>query len=199
MRYIGRIITNTKIDDVSEFIEVTEDSSSIFENETKIPTLIVGYKRAQEICGDVKFFKRKIGKNLYWTFSKRERRVDYDQDILTFQKTVSDFLLKCCQYEYVDMMTCDDQRRNIIVGLFVDTRNHKVVYETATMYYIYVPCLGKVYGVSKEILKNSTVPGLVDGHRDNPSVVFITGDESSYPNLSKSKFVIPLLYYLKTF
>ena len=199
MRYIGRIITNTKIDDVSEFIEVTEDSSSIVGNETKIPTLIVGYKRAQEICGDVKILKRKIGKNLYWTFSKRERRVDYDQDIVTFQKTVSDFLLKCCKYEYVDVMTCSEETRNTLVGKVLDAGMHKVIYESPTMYYMYVPSEGKVYGVSKEVLKFSQIPSLFTRSRDNQSVIFVDDDDASYRKISNFKFVTPLLYYLKTF
>ena len=91
MRYIGRIITTGKIDGVSEFIDVTKDTSSVVDNDTKIPTLIIGYKKAQEICGSLKTRDRQIGKNLYWTFSKRERRVDYEPDLeLSISVTVFD-------------------------------------------------------------------------------------------------------------
>ena len=94
MRHIGRIITTTKIEGISEFIDVTKDSSTIVNNEAKIPTLIIGYKNAQNICGDLKVTEKKIGNNLWWTFSKRERRIDYEPDLNKFLAEVFNFLMK---------------------------------------------------------------------------------------------------------
>jgi hypothetical protein len=110
MRYIGRIITTTKIEGISEFIDVTKDSSFITNNEAKIPTLIIGYKNAENICGGLRMTEKKIGTNLWWTFSKRERRIDYEPDLQNFLSNVSAFLTKSCQYEYLDPITWDKEK-----------------------------------------------------------------------------------------
>ena len=199
MRYIGRIITSGKIEDVSEFIEVTKDASSVNGREAKIPTLIVGYKNAKEICGDVKILNKKIGKNLYWTFSKRERRTDYEEDLKNFQDTVSDFVSKFCSYEYIDVMTISDERRKEFNDAISD--NHvKVAFVTNTMYYIYHPVKNKTYGISKEVLKavGSGEERMLKWFK-NSSITVVSESEFSEAKLAKSKFVQPLLYYLATF
>lgn len=199
MRYIGRIITSGKVEDASEFVEVTKDSSSIINRETKIPTLIVGYKNAKEICGDISILNKKIGKNLYWTFSKRERRADYEEDLKNFQGTVSDFVSKFCKYEYVDVMTIDDDKRKEFNETISD--NHtKVAYITSTMYYIYHPVKNKTYGISKEVLKAiGTGEERMLKWLKNSSITIVSESEFSDTLIAKSKFVQPLLYYLATF
>lgn len=199
MRYIGRIITKGKVDGTSEFIEVTKDTSSITCREAKIPTLIVGYKYAQEICGDIKILNKKIGKNLYWTFSKRERRADYEEDLKNFQCMVSDFVSKFCEYEYVDVMTIDDEKRKEFSDIISD--NHiKVAYTTSTMYYIYHPVKNKTYGVSKEVLNAiGTGEERMLKWLKKSSVTIVSESEFSDTVIAKSKFVQPLLYYLATF
>lgn len=199
MRYIGRIITSGKVEDVSEFIEVTKDTSSVGNREAKIPTLIVGYKNAKEICGDINILNKKIGKNLYWTFSKRERRADYEQDLKTFQENVSAFVSKFCEYEYIDVMTIADDKRKEFNDTISDS-HIKVAYVTSTMYYIYHPVKNKTYGISKEVLKavGSGEERMLKWFK-NSSITVISESEFSEAKLAKSKFVQPLLYYLATF
>lgn len=199
MRYIGRIIASGKVEDVSEFIEVTKDSSSVTNRETKIPTLIVGYKNAKEICGDVNILNKKIGKNLYWTFSKRERRTDYEEDLKTFQETVSKFVSKFCEYEYIDVMTINDEKRKEFNEVMTD-KHVKVAYITGTMYYIYHPVKNKTYGISREVLKavGSGEERMMKWFKDS-SIVTVSESDFSDTSMAKSKFVQPLLYYLATF
>ena len=197
MRYIGRIIANTKIEDVSEFIEVTDDSSSIIDNGAKIPTLIIGYKNAVRLCGEVRITEKKIGKNLYWTFSKRERRSDYIADLDAFQEEVFRFAKSCCEYEYLDPITWTDDTRLMFANLIID-RYKKFVYQTSTMYYIYYPHKGKTYGMSKDIMRYLGFPEdyfrkLSEKSSNNIMMI----DE--WNNTGDDNFVIPLLYYIKTF
>lgn len=202
MRYIGRIITTTKIDDISEFIDVTKDTSTIINNEAKIPTLIIGYKNAKEICGDIKILEKKIGTNLYWTFSKRERRIDYEPDMKKFLSTVCDFVMKYCEYEYIDLITVNDEKKDEINDIFRDKTHKKVVYTTNSMHYIYVPNRNKIYGFSKEVLKflgRDELTKESPGISGNNSFFFVDDTEFFENKISNSKFVEPLLYYLKTF
>ena len=200
MRYIGRIITSNKIDDVSEFIEVTQGTSTIKDNETKIPTLIIGYKNAVKICGKVKITDKRIGKNLYWTFSKRERRSDYISDLGAFYEEVSRFAMSCCKYEYLDPSTWSKEAKSSFVEI-MGNKHKKVMYITDSMYYIYYPRDGKTYGISRAVL---IYLGKPDGYFEewaakSGSVTVIKDDDADWLKIAKQKFVVPLLYYLKTF
>lgn len=198
MRYVGRIISTGKVAGVPDLIEVTSDASSVVDNDTKIPTLIIGYKNAQDICGPLKTRERRIGRNLYWTFSKRERRVEYEPDLAAFMSRVSDFLLKYCDYEYVDLITCDDGRREELLGMVSDNRK-KVVYDTGSMLYIYCPKANKVYGVSTEVLKFLGIEeGFVESFSSDRTEV-MDGQTNVDTSICKSKFVQPVLHYLRSF
>jgi len=200
MRYIGRIITTTKIDDVPDLIEVTSDSSSISEDTLKIPTLIIGYKNAVKLCGKINITKKKIKENLFWTFSKRERRSDYIADIEDFYGIVSKFLSKCCDYEYVDMISGSKEKKHHITEIFSETRHRKIVYQTDTMYYIYYPHERKVYGVAKSVLEFLGFPEDIIARKADGKISFLVdGEKFQYSGISVQKFMTPLLYYLMTF
>lgn len=198
MRYIGRIITATKLEGVSDFIEITKDSSSIVNNEAKIPTLIIGHKNAENICGSLKMTEKKIGNNLWWTFSKRERRIDYEPDIKEFLSKVSAFLMKFCEYEYVDPITWSKEKQERFFEVITNNKK-KVLYLTDTMYYIYYPKENKVYGLSSEILKYLDLEDSINESFSKESTVVVHDSDFFDGKIGKSKFVQPLLYYLRSF
>lgn len=200
MRYIGRIITTTKIDDVPDLIEVTSDSSSLSGDKLKIPTLIIGYKNAVKLCGKINITEKKIKENLFWTFSKRERRSDYITDIDDFYGEVSKFLSKCCDYEYIDMISGSKERKHHITEIFSNTKYRKIVYQTDAMYYIYYPHERKVYGVSKNVLLFLGFQADIIARKTDGKVSFLIDDNNfQYSGISTQKFMTPLLYYLMTF
>ena len=96
--YIGRIITNAKKIDSFEFIDKTNDISKI---DSTIPTLIVGKSLAESMFGKdkVKILDRQLGKNLYWTYSKTEKRSAYEEDINEFNDFVIAYMLKNTKYQ----------------------------------------------------------------------------------------------------
>lgn len=199
MRHIGRIITTTKLEGLSDFIEVTKDSSSIKDNEAKIPTLIIGHKNAENICGgDVKMLNKRIGDNLYWTFSKRERRIEYEPDLDNFMKVVSDFLLKFCKYEYIDPITWDTEKQANFLEIITNNKK-KVLYLTDSMYYIYYPKENKVYGLSSEILKYLDLEDSINESFSKESTIVVHDSDFFDGKIAKSKFVQPILYYLRSF
>ena len=199
MRYIGRIITTTKPEGISEFIDVTNDTSTIINKETKIPTLIIGYKNAVNICGELRITEKKIGKNLYWTFSKRERRIDYEPDLANFISYVSKFLMEFCDYEYLDFITADDEKKKEFSSVM--SNNHrKIVYVTKTMYYVYYPNKNKTYGISKDVLNYIGFDNdKIFKRLSSPQNTIVSDTDFLDTKITKSKFVQPLLYYLGTF
>ena len=201
MRYIGRIITTAKIDDVPELVEVTNDSSSISGDDVKIPTLIIGYKNAVKLCGKIKITEKKVRNNLYWTFSKRERRSDYISDLTDFYEEVSRFVMSCCKYEYIDPITWSEETKDNFVKMMSGERR-KIVYSTDTMYYIYSPNAGKTYGMSKTVMKYLGFPdNYFEAHSGEkfPSTTIVSENDFLEMRMAKNKFIQPLLYYLVTF
>jgi hypothetical protein len=80
MKYIGNIITTNKID-VSEFFNI---SNSIKKVDTTLPTLIIGWKQTKEMFPQQDILEHKITDTVSWTFSKREKRYKYEEDLSKF-------------------------------------------------------------------------------------------------------------------
>lgn len=198
MRYIGRIITTSKIEDISEFIDVTKDESSVKNNEAKIPTLIIGHKNAEKICGPLKMTEKKIGNNLWWTFSKRERRIDYEPDVKKFLAFVSDFLMKFCKYEYLDPITWSEDKKDEFFEV-ITNNSKKILYITDSMLYLYYPKTNKVYGLSVEVLKFVELDESIMETISHDCTTVVDEVDFNDTKMAKNKFVMPLLYYLKTF
>lgn len=199
MRYIGRIITSGKIEGVSEFIEVTQDTSSIVNNDTKIPTLVVGFKFAKEICGDINILKKKIGKNLYWTFSKRERRVDFEKDMIEFENNVKLFTEKYATYEFIDMISGSSSD---IGELFITICESckKIIYKTNKMLYAYVPLKRKIYGISLDETRYLSMSDENILSHFNSEAYFVPADYKPNDRIFENEALkIPFLYYLSAF
>ena len=79
--YLGRIISKRKIQDLPEFIEVSDKFV-----EDDVPTLVVGKKLAMDIFGseNLRMLDKRVRKNVFWTFSKLERRADFEDDLKAF-------------------------------------------------------------------------------------------------------------------
>ena len=95
---IGNIVSSSKIN---------EDNFKLFDEiesvDNSLPTLIVGWGKTKEIFGDkISILNKKISDNLYWTFSTTERRVDYDDDIITFKQECYNNFGSELSYVYID-------------------------------------------------------------------------------------------------
>ena len=92
---IGRIITNDKKLRVLDFVEKV---NVIAKYDDKIPTLIIGKDIAEELYGkeNIKVLNKQINDYTYWTFSKSERRVEFEKDLEKFNTMLFNKLSKCC-------------------------------------------------------------------------------------------------------
>ena len=98
--YLGNIVTTCVI---------KEDKFRIYPNIESInkdlPTLIVGWDITKELMGDkVSILHKKINEKLYWTFSPKERKVDYDKDIISFKKLCYNNIGNDIPYVYLDIL-----------------------------------------------------------------------------------------------
>ena len=75
--YVGNIVTTSKID--NENFKICRKLDTIDSN---LPTLIIGWENTKELLGDkVSILHKKIDDNTFWTFSAKERLVDYEKDL----------------------------------------------------------------------------------------------------------------------
>lgn len=103
MRF-AHIITNDRIYP-KLFVEVsTFNNCKINENEL---TLLVGVDLVKKYFPDfkLKFLDRRISDNVYWTFSKFEKRNIYEEDLESFYNMVYDRIPKDIRYFPVSMLS----------------------------------------------------------------------------------------------
>lgn len=144
--YIGNIITSSKIEDenfkVCRKLETIDDS---------LPTLIVGWDKTKEIYGDkVSILHKKIDDKTQWTFSTKERKVDYDKDIESFMSNCYSNIGKDINYIYIDIIHDSKKKIKKIINKIYSFKNPKVYVHLNRMIYIYGDNI--VFGVDIEIL-----------------------------------------------
>ena len=144
--YVGNIITSSKIEDdnfkICRKLETIDDS---------LPTLIVGWEKTKEIYGEeVSILHKKIDDNTQWTFSTKERKVDYDKDIKRFMEECYSHIGEDINYVYVDLIHDSKKKIKKIIKKIYSLSNPKVYNHYNRMIYIYGDNI--VFGVYIEIL-----------------------------------------------
>ena len=144
--YVGNIITSSKIEDdnfkICRKLETIDDS---------LPTLIVGWEKTKEIYGDkVSILHKKIDDKIQWTFSTKERKVDYDKDIESFMSNCYSNIGKDINYVYIDVIHDSKKKIKKIIRKIYSLKNPKVYNHLNRMIYIYGDNI--VFGVDTEML-----------------------------------------------
>ena len=90
---LGNIVTDKYVE-FDKSINTVDSLSEIIPN---LPTMIIGWDTTKKLFGDksVSILEKEIDTNLFWTFSLRERRSVYENDIESFiqycyNKSISD-------------------------------------------------------------------------------------------------------------
>ena len=78
--------------------------NNIEEKNNNLPTLIIGWKLTKNIFGEenVTILNKKIKDNLFWTFSKEEKQIDYNEDIEKFINQLPEDFIKNIKFEHID-------------------------------------------------------------------------------------------------
>lgn len=196
MKILGRIITKSKNVDVVEFIEVTDDVNKI---DGKIPTLIIGRSFAESIYGKdmIHLLDKKICDNVFWTFSKLEKRSEYDQDIECFVTSIVSSLLNNIKYYYFNIFTKSLSCIKNLIN-YIDNDDDKVFYVYKK--HIYMLCNNTVVGLS---LFDTEYIGVTDDKvlnriKSNSHNVIIYNDyfisKKMKKLLNNNSFIVPYFY-----
>jgi len=82
MKKLGYIVSKRKINNLVDFVGVIDDVSKV-EDPTK-PFLIVGLEEAKKVSPNFSILNKMLDIDVFWTFGKTERRVDYERDLDKF-------------------------------------------------------------------------------------------------------------------
>lgn len=145
---IGRIITNDKKLRVLDFVEKV---NVIAKYDDKIPTLIIGKDIAEELYGkeNIKVLNKQINDYTYWTFSKSERRVEFEKDLEKFNMMLFNKLSKSIKYHFFDVITAPLSSIKSFIS-FLKNDAPKTCY--ITKQHIYISHKKWVFGVSLDTL-----------------------------------------------
>lgn len=146
--------------------------ASFSDIDPSLPTLIVGMETASENIKDFSILKRLEG-DVWWTFSKRERRNEYVEDLKKFKCKVLFDYLSSVKYEYVNF-TCYELSRLKKFIRYIDGEDEKTFFFTkeSRFAFIYSAKYNRVWGLSLSLcdyigVDRKKVIGRIKSNRHN--------------------------------
>jgi len=144
--YIGNIVTDNIIKD-NDFKVCT----SIDLIDETLPTLIIGWKLVKEMYGDnVSILHKKINQRTYWTFNKRERKIDFENDLELFKDFCIESFGENIPYVYFDILYGKKNINYRILRKLLSLKNPITYIVDNGMVYIYSENI--IFGIDLNIL-----------------------------------------------
>jgi len=147
MQKLGYIVTDRKIKDVKDFVGVVDDIS--LADPTK-PVLIVGIDLAKKYIENFSILDKKVNDNLFWTFKKTEKRVDFENDINYFYNYIINNISSNIKYYYINILNLKYSKIKKLYNILF-SGERKYIYISNNMFYILYN--DAILGISISILE----------------------------------------------
>ena len=129
---IGNIITSDSLK-VDENFNVVDSLNDIIEG---IPTLIIGLDNVKKLDTKLNFVDRKLDDLTYWTFSKKEKRVLFEEDLVYFIENSYKHVKDSVEYIFIDFILFRDKKVSKIFNKIKESNNN-ITFVNERMVYIY--------------------------------------------------------------
>ena len=201
MKYIGNIVTTSKIDGM-ELFNIVPSTNDII---VGIPTLVVGWENLKTNIKNSPFKDAKpniidyevIENTLYWTYGRKVRRDVYERDLVRFKNLCIKLVTKEITYSFF-LITSTDRFRSLLNWINGGDKK-KTVYTVNDLSYIYMDGCKKVVGISlrdieyigedkKEFFRNIY---------SNNNVTVISSEQVSMQvrsDFRNSTYIVPYIY-----
>jgi len=188
---IGNIITdnNTEYNLLKKFSRL-----DLVDNDK--PTLILGFSVVKNIYPSFEVTNRHLGKNIYWTFNRLEKRDLYEQDLYNFKLNCVTKITNDTKYLFVDLLQFKLSTLKRIIYK-INELPQIYLYETIEMLYLGYDNL--VFGLDRKQLKFTGVneDKLLDKLKNKNLVIinnnFKDGKQEIFDLLdSKNRFITRL-------
>lgn len=120
---------------------------SLNEIDKRVPTLIIGWGFSKLLFPDRKLniLTKRIEDNISWTFTKRERRIEYEKDTKSFIMNILKNAEKKINYQYLNILTCSIYDiKNLIKNLINSDISYIYIHRNS---FIYIYNNGNVIGI----------------------------------------------------
>ena len=148
MQKLGYIVTDRKINGVKGFVEVVNDFS--LAGPTK-PILIVGSELAKKHVKNFSLLDRRNNENIFWTFKKTERRVDFEHDIYYFYNYIINNIIDNIKYYYINIFKLKYNKLKKLYNILF-SGDRKYIYISNDMIYLLYN-KNNIIGISLSILE----------------------------------------------
>lgn len=195
---IGRIYTNIKSFKALQFINLYKIDEYIKNND--IPTLLIGKKELVEKGFTLSVLNRQIDNNLYWTYTKMEKRNIHEQDITEFYNLVFKKLYRDVRYTNISIYTMKYSIFKEIVNILLDNSIYKCIYIQKNHVYMYYD--NRVIGFSLDEIKYvgidiTKVMNILTNSKNSDIITtnnFIKNEVKEY--LNNKDYLTPYLYFM---
>lgn len=148
MKKLGYIVSKRKINNAVDFVGVVDDISKV-EDPTK-PIIIIGLEEAKKVSPNFSILNKMLDIDVFWTFGKTERRVDYERDLDKFYDYVLNKSIENIKYYYINILTIKYNKIKKLLNI-INSKEKKYIYTSNDMIYIYYN--NNILGISLKILK----------------------------------------------
>ena len=143
---LANIITNSNKVKFDLPVNKCKDISCRDEN---LPTLIIGYETAKKYIQGFNILKKFYPKqNIYWTFKRNERGVDYEKDLNDFYTTVITDFCEKNTYTFIDLITMNYKIAKKLVKFAKSDEKKMIFNENNRFLYVYCEKYNTVFGFS---------------------------------------------------
>lgn len=143
--FVGNVISKYDIE-VDQNINLVTNYDDIIED---LPTLIVGWSETSKIFPDQDIMDKKINDDFFWTYSKMEKRSDFEVDLDIFTKFAYEKFVSNVFYVFIDPIQYKLKKIKKILYK-INSSNNITSYVNKEMAYICVDNL--IFGVNLELL-----------------------------------------------
>lgn len=123
MKYIGNIVTDKRVN----FDSLINKCKSYNDIDTSVPTLIIGWNNVKSIFPNVSILNKEINPNMFWTFGRTERRVDYERDINSFYLYCIKNISSHIKYKFFNIITTTYSKCKRLIN-FINSDISKTIY-----------------------------------------------------------------------
>jgi hypothetical protein len=141
----GTIISENKVDIVNY-----NNTDKLDLSDNSLPKLIIGKEFTKKLGLKISILNKSINKNTFWTFSEKERKSEFNDDIELFKKHCLDNFLKNITYHYLDPFQLKFSSTKKIFQK-IKTSDGGLYYVTDKMCYIFFDNI--TLGVHKETIE----------------------------------------------
>jgi len=199
--YLGKIINSKGKITTFPFIEVTSTFNP--EEEQKEPVLIIGKSLTESFYPNekLKILDRKIKDNVFWAFSKHERRDDFEECVKSFEKAIFDNAIKTQCYYFVNLLTKGYKTAKKCINLLRNSQK-KFCFVTEKHVFIYYPLKDITIGFSLSDIEYIGIDKMkiLGKIKENNSNIIITNTDflgNRLENIIGNKiYLVPYIYFL---